>query len=91
MSTDTRQLPPGCIFFALKGENFDGKKFALHALENGAAYAVIDDPAYQVNERCLLVPNVLKALQQLANYHRHQFEIPVIAIGGSNGKTTTKE
>ena len=91
VSTDTRQLPPGCIFFALKGENFDGKKFALHALENGAAYAVIDDPAYQVNERCLVVPNVLKALQQLANYHRHQFEIPVIAIGGSNGKTTTKE
>ena len=91
VSTDTRQLPPGCIFFALRGENFDGNKFAAQALDNGAAYAVIDDPAYQVNERCLLVPEVLKALQQLANHHRHQFEIPIIAIGGSNGKTTTKE
>jgi len=91
VSTDTRNLPAGCIFFALKGGSFDGNQFAAKALENGAAYAVIDDPKYQVNPRCLLVPDVLKALQQLANHHRRQFDIPVIGIGGSNGKTTTKE
>ncbi len=91
VSTDTRQLPPGCIFFALKGSNFDGNKFAASALESGASYAVIDDAAYATDDRFLLVPNVLKALQALANHHRHQFEIPVIGIGGSNGKTTTKE
>ncbi|MFN0036883.1 MAG: UDP-N-acetylmuramoyl-tripeptide--D-alanyl-D-alanine ligase [Saprospiraceae bacterium] len=90
-STDTRNLPPGCIFFALRGDNFDGNKFAAQALENGAAYAVIDDLAYRTNERCLLVPYVLGALQNLANHHRRQFDIPVIGIGGSNGKTTTKE
>ncbi|MBC7777720.1 MAG: UDP-N-acetylmuramoyl-tripeptide--D-alanyl-D-alanine ligase [Phycisphaerae bacterium] len=91
VSTDTRQLPPRCIFFALKGDHFDGNKFAAQALESGAAYAVIDNPEYRSNERCLLVPDVLTALQQLANHHRHQFEIPFIGIGGSNGKTTTKE
>ncbi len=91
VSTDTRQLPSGCIYFALKGDNFDGNKFAEQALEKGAAYAVIDNPDYRANERCILVPDVLKTLQQLANHHRLQFEIPVIAIGGSNGKTTTKE
>ncbi|MCC6283268.1 MAG: UDP-N-acetylmuramoylalanyl-D-glutamyl-2, 6-diaminopimelate--D-alanyl-D-alanine ligase, partial [Saprospiraceae bacterium] len=91
VSTDTRQLPQGCMFFALKGASFDGNQFAAQALENGAAYAVIDDPAYQTDERLLLVPNVLTALQQLATHHRMQFDIPVIAIGGSNGKTTTKE
>ncbi len=91
VSTDTRQLPAGCLFFALKGANFDGNKFAAQALENGAAFAVIDDPNYHSSERCLLVPDVLKALQDLANYYRHTFDIPVIAIGGSNGKTTTKE
>ena len=89
--TDTRQLTPGCLFFALKGGNFDGNKFARQALDNGAAYAVIDDPAFQMDNRCLLVPDVLKALQDLATHHRNQFYIPVIAIGGSNGKTTTKE
>ncbi len=91
VSTDTRQLPKGCIFFALKGDNFDGNKFAAQALESGAAYAVIDDPNYHTNKSCLLVPNVLEALQQLANHHRRQFDITVIGIGGSNGKTTTKE
>lgn len=91
VSTDTRQLPQGCIFFALKGGNFDGNQFAAQALENGAAYAVIDDPSCKTNDRCLLVPDVLRALQSLANHHRRQFDIPVIAIGGSNGKTTTKE
>ena len=91
VSIDTRQLPQGCIFFALKGSNFDGNKFAALALTNGASYAVIDDAAYATDDRFLLVPDVLKALQDLANHHRHQFEIPVIGIGGSNGKTTTKE
>jgi len=91
VSIDTRQLPQGCIFFALKGSNFDGNKFAASSLTNGASYAVIDDAAYATDDRFLLVPDVLKALQDLANHHRHQFEIPVIGIGGSNGKTTTKE
>ncbi len=90
--TDTRQLSPGCFFFALKGEHFDGNQFAAKALENGAAFAVVDAPALSADsERFLLVPNVLQALQQLARHHRKQFDIPVIAIGGSNGKTTTKE
>ncbi|MBK7938989.1 MAG: UDP-N-acetylmuramoyl-tripeptide--D-alanyl-D-alanine ligase [Lewinellaceae bacterium] len=89
--TDTRQLTPGCMFFALKGGQFDGNQFAKQSLEHGAAYAVIDDPKYRLDDRYLLVPDVLQALQQLATYHRRQFEIPVIAIGGSNGKTTTKE
>ncbi|MCC7465324.1 MAG: UDP-N-acetylmuramoyl-tripeptide--D-alanyl-D-alanine ligase [Saprospiraceae bacterium] len=91
VSTDTRNLPSGCMFFALKGAHYDANQFAEQALANGAAYAVIDDPQYRVNDRCLLVPDVLRALQDLANYHRRQFDIPVIAIGGSNGKTTTKE
>lgn len=91
VSTDTRQLPEGCIFFALKGDNFDGNKFAAQAIEKGAAYVVTDDPANRHNERCLPVPDTLAALQQLACHHRRQFDIPLIAIGGSNGKTTTKE
>lgn len=91
VSTDTRHLPAGCLFFALKGSNFDGNEFADKALEKGASYAVIDQPEYKLNDRFLLVPDVLKALQELANYHRRQFDIPIIAIGGSNGKTTTKE
>lgn len=89
--TDTRRLSPGCLFFALKGDNFDGNRFAAAALEGGAAYAVVDDPALQNAGRCLLVNNVLDTLQQLATLYRRQFDIPVIAIGGSNGKTTTKE
>ena len=89
--TDTRRLTSGCLFFALQGGNFDGNRFVEVALAGGAAYAVIDDPAAQTSKRCLLVPDVLTALQQLARHHRRQFEIPVIAIGGSNGKTTTKE
>lgn len=89
--TDTRQLSPGCLFFALKGDNFDGNQFALKALEGGAAYAVVDDPALETDERCLLVENVLETMQKLATLHRRQFDIPVIGIGGSNGKTTTKE
>lgn len=89
--TDTRQLTPGCLFFALKGGNFDGNKFARQALDQGAAYAVIDNRDFKTDNRCLLVADVLKALQKLATHHRNHFDIPVIAIGGSNGKTTTKE
>ncbi|MCC6410214.1 MAG: UDP-N-acetylmuramoyl-tripeptide--D-alanyl-D-alanine ligase [Saprospiraceae bacterium] len=90
--TDTRQLTPGCLFFALKGDNFDGNKFAAMALNAGAAYAVVDDPATAASDpRCVFVPDTLLALQQLATHHRKQFFIPIIAIGGSNGKTTTKE
>ncbi len=89
--TDTRRIQPGCIFFALKGDNFDGNRFAQQALDAGAAYAVIDDAAFAINGKCLLVTDVLQTLQQLANYHRRQLHIPFIAITGSNGKTTTKE
>ncbi|MDZ7876846.1 MAG: UDP-N-acetylmuramoyl-tripeptide--D-alanyl-D-alanine ligase [Saprospiraceae bacterium] len=91
VTTDTRQITEGSIFFALKGETFDGNTFAERALELGAAFAVIDNPEYQKNERLLLVTDVLTALQDLARYHRRQFDIPFIAITGSNGKTTTKE
>lgn len=89
--TDSRTVKPGDLFFALKGDNFDGNRFALQALADGAANAVVDDKALAIQERCLYVENALKTLQQLARYHRRQFEIPIIAITGSNGKTTTKE
>jgi UDP-N-acetylmuramoyl-tripeptide--D-alanyl-D-alanine ligase len=88
---DSRQALAGSIFFALRGERFDGNQFAAQALEQGAAYAVIDNPAFAADERCILVPDVLAALQQLARHHRRQFGSPVIGITGSNGKTTTKE
>jgi UDP-N-acetylmuramoyl-tripeptide--D-alanyl-D-alanine ligase len=89
--TDTRKIQPGCIFFALKGPNFNGNAFAHKALQDGAAFAIIDEAAFAVNERCVLVNDVLTTLQELATYHRQQLKIPVIAIVGSNGKTTTKE
>lgn len=89
--TDTRRLSPGCLFFALKGDNFDGNAFAAQALAGGAAYAIIDNAQFQTDQRCLLVSDVLSCLQQLATHHRKQFDIPLIAIAGSNGKTTTKE
>lgn len=89
--TDTRKLTPGCLFFALKGHSFDGNQFAAYALEHGAAYAVIDDAAVQTSERHLRVADVLTKLQQLATRYRRTFDIPIVAIGGSNGKTTTKE
>lgn len=90
ISTDSRQLLPGCLFFALKGENFDGNKYAQKAIEAGAAYAVIDDENYD-GPATILVDDVLITLQNLANMHRRNFKIPVVAITGSNGKTTTKE
>jgi UDP-N-acetylmuramoyl-tripeptide--D-alanyl-D-alanine ligase len=89
--TDTRRLLPGGMFFALKGPNFDANAFAAKALEAGCTFAVVDDPAAATDPRCLLVPDVLKALQQLALHHRRTFTIPVIGITGTNGKTTTKE
>ncbi|MBC7848420.1 MAG: UDP-N-acetylmuramoyl-tripeptide--D-alanyl-D-alanine ligase [Chitinophagaceae bacterium] len=91
VQTDTRKLQPGDIFFALKGPSFDGNQFAQHALDAGAAYAVVNDSTYVTGNRTLLVDDALIALQRLAKFHRKQFTIPFIAITGSNGKTTTKE
>lgn len=91
VQTDTRKLQTGDIFFALSGPNFNGNQFAVQALEAGASYAIVDESIDENNERIIIVENVLKALQQLAKYHRRQFNIPVIGITGSNGKTTTKE
>lgn len=91
ISTDTRNIKTDSIFFALKGTNFDGNAFAYQALNNGARYAVIDDAAYQIDERCILVDDVLKSLQELAHHHRTQLRIPIIGITGTNGKTTSKE
>ena len=91
VQTDTRKLKEGDIFFALKGDNFNGNKFALQALEAGAAYAIIDEDINSRDERLIKTDDVLTTLQQLAKYHREQFNIPFIGITGSNGKTTTKE
>ncbi len=92
LSTDTRAITPGCLFFALKGEKFDANSFALRALEAGAAYAVVDNPAVAVGqEKLLLVDDVLGTLQDLARHHRSTWDFPVIGLTGSNGKTTTKE
>jgi UDP-N-acetylmuramoyl-tripeptide--D-alanyl-D-alanine ligase len=91
VQTDTRKIKKGDIFFALKGPSFNGNSFALQALAAGAAYAVVDEASYAVNEQTLLVEDVLQTLQALAKHHREQFTIPFIAITGSNGKTTTKE
>lgn len=91
VQTDTRKLKQGDIFFALKGPNFNGNTFAQHALDAGASYVVMDEEPLAVNERCIVVDDALEALQALATYHRQTFDIPFIAITGSNGKTTTKE
>ena len=91
ISTDSRNIIPGCLFFALKGPAFNGNSFAEIALSNGAAFAVIDDSTFQKNHQYLLTDDVLTALQSLANFHRQQLKIPILAVTGSNGKTTTKE
>ena len=91
VSTDTRNLPAGCVFFALHGEHFDGNKFAKQALEQGASLAVIDNPEYALPDGTLLVPNTLLALQDLARAWRRELGLPIIGITGTNGKTTTKE
>ena len=89
--TDSRSISPSCIFFALRGERFNGNQYALEALEKGASWVVIDEPEHKLNARCLLVDNVLRTLQDLAKRHRNRFNIPLIGITGTNGKTTTKE
>jgi UDP-N-acetylmuramoyl-tripeptide--D-alanyl-D-alanine ligase len=91
VSTDTRNLPAGCVFFALHGERFDGNKFAKQALEQGASLAVIDNPEYALSEGTLLVEDTLLALQDLARAWRRELGLPIIGITGTNGKTTTKE
>ncbi len=89
--TDTRRLEAGCMFFCLKGENFNGNKFANDAIKQGAQYVVIDEAEYAIEGKTILVDNVLETLQALAQYHRKQLHIPVIGVTGTNGKTTTKE
>lgn len=91
VQTDTRKLKEADLFFALKGDNFNGNKFALPALEKGASYAIVDEMVTGADDRIIVVEDVLGTLQQLAKYHRQQFNIPFLAITGSNGKTTTKE
>lgn len=91
VQTDTRKLQSGDLFFALKGDNFNGNAFAKQALDAGAAYAIVDEAIDPNDSRMIQVPDVLTALQELAKMHRQQFQIPFIAITGSNGKTTTKE
>lgn len=91
LTTDSRKVQQGSIFVALKGENFNGNTFASMALEQGASMVIIDDNNYYINQRTILVEDSLKFLQKFANYYRKQFDIPVFAISGTNGKTTTKE
>lgn len=91
ITTDSRNCPKGSIFFALKGDKFDGNQYAGKALASGCVYAVIDNPDYYIGERTILVDNVLKTLQQLAHHHRKVLGLPIIGITGTNGKTTTKE
>ena len=89
--TDTRIIKKGDIFFALKGASFNGNKFAREAIDKGAKYAIIDEEAYAVNSSFILVNDVLSTLQELASYHRKHLNLKIIALTGSNGKTTTKE
>ncbi len=91
ISTDTRKIIPGSIFFALKGANFNGNQFAVEALKSGAAYAVIDEAPVEENEKLIRVEDSMKCLQQLAAFHRKKLNTPILAITGTNGKTTTKE
>src|ERR1700756_2303969 len=91
ITTDTRKISEGSVYFALKGENFNGNNFAADALAKGCAYAIVDEPQHLHGEKYILVDDVLSTMQQLANYHRVHLNIPVLAITGSNGKTTTKE
>ena len=93
ITTDSRECPQGSIFLALKGESFDGNKFAVQALEKGCAYAIVDDPSLTGSDdkRIIIVNDCLQTFKDLAREHRRQFNIPVIGITGTNGKTTTKE
>ncbi len=91
VATDSRNITGNCIFFALKGANFNGNRFAEEALKKGAIYAVVDEAEFAVADNILLVEDVLRSLQELALYHRKHCKAQVIALTGSNGKTTTKE
>ncbi len=91
ITTDSRDCPDGSIFLALKGASFNGNEFAAQALQKGCAYAIVDEAAYATDPRIILVDNCLQTYKDLAREHRRQFDIPVIAITGTNGKTTTKE
>lgn len=91
VSIDTRKIEKDSMFFAIKGENFDANTFAAQAIELGALFVVIDNEAYAVDDRTILVENSLETLQELAKYHRAYLKLPIIALTGSNGKTTTKE
>ena len=92
VTTDTRRIESGSVFFALKGASFDGNKFAKSALDAGCAYAVVDDAAVAAeDERIFCVPDGLRALQNLAALHRREMALPILKITGTNGKTTTKE
>jgi UDP-N-acetylmuramoyl-tripeptide--D-alanyl-D-alanine ligase len=89
--TDTRKIAKGSIFFALKGDNFNGNKYALKAIKEGCSYAIVDEEKHNTHHNTILVKDVLKSLQELATYHRKQINIPIIGITGTNGKTTSKE
>ena len=91
VSIDTRKIVKNAIFFAIKGGNFDANTFAKEAIDLGAKYVIIDNPNYYIDERTILVKDSLKALQELAKFHRKYLDIPILALTGSNGKTTTKE
>ena len=91
VTTDTRAIPTNSLFFALKGDQFNGNSFAAQALSLGARFAIIDEKAYHTDKRMILVADALQTLQDLANYHRKQLQLPIIGLTGSNGKTTTKE
>ncbi len=91
VSIDTRKIQPNSLFVAIKGENFDANTFAKEALQKGASYVIIDNEDYFIDQRTILVENSLIALQELAKYHRQYLKLPIIALTGSNGKTTTKE
>lgn len=91
ISTDTRKITPNSLFVALKGTSFNGNQFAEQALNSGARYVLVDEAEFVKDNRYLLVSDALLILQKIANFHRKQFNIPFIAITGSNGKTTTKE
>ena len=91
VTTDTRNCPEGSMFFALKGETFNGNAFAKQALEKGCRYAVVDEAEYADGENIFLVDDCLKCLQDLAREHRRALGTPIVGITGTNGKTTTKE
>ncbi len=91
VSIDTRKIEPNSVFVAIKGERFDANTFAKEALEKGASYVIIDNAQYFIDDRTILVEDSLQALQELAKYHRQFLKLPIIALTGSNGKTTTKE